>query len=75
MCVIVTVSSHEFLIPGCRPRTHPMIDEEEEELQIKQALLSRQSIALPVPATVVVVICEPRGLSNLISKGIKTSKA
>ena len=51
-----------------------MIDE-EEELQIKQALRSRQIIALPVPATVVVVICEPRGLSNLISKGIKTSKA
>ena len=52
-----------------------MIDEEEEELQIKQALLLRQSIALPVPATVVVVICEPQGLSNLISKGIKTIKA
>ena len=44
-----------------------MIVEEEEELQIKQASLSRQSIALPVPATIVVVICEPHGLSNLIS--------
>ena len=31
-------------------------------------------IALPVPATVVVVICEPRGLSNPIIMGIKTSK-
>ena len=52
-----------------------MIDDEEEELQIKQASLSCQSITLPVPATVVVVICEPHGLSNLISKGIKTIKA
>ena len=50
-------------------------EEEEEELQIKQASRSRQTIALHVPATVVVVICEPRGLSNLISKGIKTIKA
>ena len=32
-------------------------------------------IAKPVPATVVVVICEPRGLSNPITMGIKTSKA
>ena len=63
-------------IPGCRPGTHPMIDEEEEEeLQIKQASRSRQIIALPVPATVVVVICEPQGLNNLISKGIKTINA
>ena len=62
-------------IPGCRPGTHPMIDEEEEELQIKQASLSRQSIALPVPASVVVVICEPRGLSNPITMGSKTIKA
>ena len=61
-------------IPGCRPGTQPMIDE-EEELQIKPASLSRQSIALPIPATVVVVICEPQGHGNLISKGIKTSKA
>ena len=61
-------------IPGCRPGTHPMIDE-EEGLQIKQALLSHQGITLPVPAIIVVVICEPQGLSNLISKGIKTSKA
>ena len=29
----------------------------------------------PVPATAVVVICEPRGLSNPITMGIKTSKA
>ena len=32
-------------------------------------------IALPVPATVVVVISEPRGLGNPITMGIKTSKA
>ena len=32
-------------------------------------------IALPVPATVFVVICEPRGLNNPITMGIKTSKA
>ena len=40
-----------------------------------KASRSRHIIALPVPATVVVVICEPQGLSNLISKGIKTIKA
>ena len=64
--------------PGCRPGTYPQIDEEEEaeeELQSKQASLSRQDIALPVPATVVVVICEPRGLSNPIIMGSKTIKA
>ena len=61
-------------IPGYRPGTHPMI-EEEEELQIKQALCSHQIITLPVPETIVVVIYEPWGLSNLISKGIKTIKA
>ena len=33
------------------------------------------NIAKPVPATVVVVICEQRGLSNPIIMGIKTSKA
>ena len=32
-------------------------------------------ITLPIPATIVVVICEPRGLSNPITMGIKTSKA
>ena len=53
-----------------------MIDEEaEEELQNKQASRSHQIITLPVPATVVVVNCEPRGLSNPITMGIKTSKA
>jgi hypothetical protein len=55
-----------------------MIDEEEEakeELQIEQASLSRQSIALTVPTPVVVVIYEPRGLSNHITKGVKTRKA
>ena len=54
-----------LLIPGSRPRTYPLIEEEaEEELQNKQASLSHQIIALPVPAHVAVVICEPRGLSN-----------
>ena len=32
-------------------------------------------ITLPLPATVGVVICEPQGLSNPITMGIKTSKA
>ncbi len=32
-------------------------------------------IALHVPKTIVVVICEPRGLNNPITMGIKTSKA
>ena len=32
-------------------------------------------IEQPVPATIVVVIYEPRGLSNPITMGIKTSKA
>ena len=32
-------------------------------------------ITLPVPATVGVVICEPRRLSNPITMGIKTIKA
>ena len=41
----------------------------------KQTSLSCQIITLPVPATVVVVICEPQGLSNPITMGIKTSKA
>jgi hypothetical protein len=53
-----------------------LIEEEEaEELQNKQASLSRQIITLPVPATIVVVNCESRGLSNPITMGIKTSKA
>jgi hypothetical protein len=65
-----------LLILGSRPGTYPLIEEEvEEELQNKQASLSRQIITLPVPAIVVVVICEPRGLSNPITMGIKTSKA
>ena len=41
----------------------------------KKASHSRQIIALPVPTTIVVVNCEPRGLSNPITMGIKTSKA
>ena len=46
-----------LLVPGCQPGTDTMIDEEEaeEELHIEQASLSRHSIALPVPAPVVVV--------------------
>ena len=63
-----------LLIPSSRPGTYPLIKEEAEELQNKQASLSRQSIALSVPATVVVVIYEPRGISNPITMGIKTSK-
>ena len=67
-----------LLVPGCQPGTHPMINEEveeAEELQTKQASLSHQVIALPIPTPIVVVICEPRGLSNPITMGIKTSKA
>ena len=50
-----------LLIPGSRPGTYPLIEEEEaeEELQNKKASLSHQIIALPIPATIVVVICEP----------------
>ena len=48
-------------------------EEEAEELQNKQASLSRQSITLPVPTTIVVVIFESRGLSYPITMGIKTS--
>ena len=63
-------------IPGCRPGTYPLNEEEaEDELQNKQTSLSRHDHRKPVPATVVVVICEPRGLSNPITMGIKTSKA
>ena len=66
-----------LLIPGSRPKNYPLIDEEEaqEELQSRNASLSRESIALFVPAPVVVVICEPRGLNNPITTGIKSSKA
>ena len=62
--------------PGCRPGTYPLIEEEaEEEIQNKQHRSRVMIIAKPVPATGVVVICEPRGLSNPITMGIKTSKA
>ena len=62
--------------PGCRPGTYPLIEEEaEEELQTSKHRSRVRIIAKPVPATVVVVICEPRGLSNPITMGIKTSKA
>ena len=47
----------------------------KENSKSKRASLSRQIIALPVPASVVVVICEPRGLSNPITMGSKTIKA
>ena len=61
--------------PGCRPGTYPLIEEEaEEELNTSKQHCSRvMIIAKPVPTTVVVVICEPRGLSNPITMG--TSKA
>ena len=62
--------------PGCRPGTYPLIEEEaEEELQTSKHRSRVKIIAKPVHATVVVVICEPRGLSNPITMGIKTSKA
>ena len=62
--------------PGCRPGTYPLIEEEaEEEVQNKQHRSRVMIIAKPVPATGVVVICEPRGLSNPITMGVRTSKA
>ena len=62
--------------PGCRPGAYPLNEEEaEEELQTSKHRSRVMIIALPVPATVVVVICEPRGLNNPITMGIKTSKA
>ena len=61
---------------GCRPGTYPLIEEEaEEELNASKHRSRVMIIAQPVPATLVVVICEPRGLSNPITMGIKTSKA
>ena len=61
---------------GCRPGTYPLIEEEaEEELNASKHRSRVMIIAQPVPATVVIVICEPRGLSNPITMGIKTSKA
>ena len=72
-----TIKTTTFLlaIPGCRSGTHPKSKKQKKKLQIEQSSRSRQSNALRVPATVVVVNYEPQGLSNLISKGIKTSKA
>ena len=61
--------------PGCRPGTYPLIEEAEEELNAIKHRSCVMIIAQPVPATVVVVICEPRGLSNPITMGNKTSKA
>ena len=62
--------------PGCRPGTYPLIEEEaEEELKTSKHRSRVMIITQPVPAIVVVVICEPRGLSNPITMGIKTSKA
>ena len=61
---------------GCRPGTYPLIEEEaEEELKTSKHRSRVMIIALHVPETVVVVICEPRGLNNPITMGIKTSKA
>ena len=61
--------------PGCRPGTYPLIEEAEEELNASKNRSRVMIIAKPVPATVVVVNYEPRGLSNPITMGIKTSKA
>ena len=62
--------------PGYRPGTYPLIEEEaEEELKASKHHSHVMIIALPVPATVVVVICDPRGLSNPLTMGIETSKA
>ena len=62
--------------PGCRPGTYPLIEEEaEEELNASKHRSRVMIIALLVPGTIFVVICEPRGLSNPITMGIKTSKA
>ena len=61
--------------PSCRPGTYPLIEEAEEELNASKHHSRVMIIAQPVPATVVVVIYEPRGLSNPITMGIKTSKA
>ena len=60
--------------PSCRPGTYPLI-EAEEELNASKHRSRIMIITEPVPATVVVVNCEPRGLSNPITMGIKTSKA
>ena len=63
-------------IPGYMPGTHPRsMMKKKKKLQIAQSAHSRQNNSLHVPATGVVVIYEPQGLINLISKGIKTSKA
>ena len=60
---------------GCRPGTYPLIEEEaKEELNASKHRSRVMIIAKHVPATIVVVICEPRGLSNPITMGIKTSK-
>ena len=61
--------------PGCQPGTYPLIEEAEEELNASKHRSRVMIIAQPIPATVVVVICEPRGLSNPITMGIKTSEA
>ena len=67
---------HPPASPGCRPGTYPLIEEEaEEELNASKHRSRVLIIAKHVPATVVVVICEPRGLGNPITMGIKTSKA
>ena len=62
-----------LLIPGSRPGTYPLIEEEELQKQSSIALMSDHRITYT--RTVVVVICEPRGLNNPITIGIKTSKA
>ena len=60
-----------FPDPEPIPRT-----KKKKQKNSKQASIALASDhRLPVPATVVVVICEPRGLSNPITMGIKTSKS
>ena len=62
--------------PGCRPGTYPLIKEEaEEELQNKQTSRSRHDHRVTCTCNCCCRICEPRGLSNPITMGIKTSKA
>ena len=53
----------------------PLSKKKQKKNSSKQASLSRHDHRVPVPATDVVVICEPQGLSNPIIMCIKTSKA
>ena len=60
--------------PGCQPGTNPRSTKKKNSNTSKHR--SRvMIIALPIPVTGVVVICELWGLNNPITMGIKTSKA